>query len=172
MNAFRTTLHMPLGLAMGTLNTCLLMLLIVLSLHVSNELSDSLGSLSTALGLCIFVLLWSTTTYCTYRGWAETAPEGIDDRIGQRFLRASAYWGTMSGIAFFLIALMAFLAVASYLVLAGREEGSLIAIWVFGILAGAFGVLVSGTVGLILGIAFATFDVLLALTARRLLGSA
>lgn len=157
------SLHRTLGLAMGTLNTCLLMVVIVLSLHATDKLSSFLGSLHTVAGLVIFALLWTTTTYCTYRGWAETAPEGIDDRIGARFLEASARWGFASGFAFFLIALFLFLLASSLLALAGREESTvLLATWIFGLLAGVFGTPVAGTVGVLFGMVFAAVDVLLA----------
>lgn len=155
-------LHPSLGIAMGTLNTCLLMLAVVLSLHLTDELAGFLGGLDSAIGLGLFALLWSVTTYCTYRGWAETAPEGLDDRIGARFLEASARWGFMGGIAIFLTGLLAFVLVASFLVMTEAEEGSVLATWIFAVLAGFFGSAVAGAVGVVFGVVFATIDVLMA----------
>jgi hypothetical protein len=158
----RLELHRTLGLAMGTLNTCLLMLIIVVVAQIRGELAGLFGGLSTLLGLALFALLWGTTSYCTYRGWVETAPSGNMGRIGSRYFGPSVVWGSISGVLFFGSLLVVYLVVSVSISLATGNPAAIPVIFIFGLFAMVFGCLVACVVGMTLGVAFATIDVLLA----------
>ena len=165
MNIQRNESTLTLSLAMGTLNTCVFMLAFVLSLYLSTDLGEILDDLSPAIGLALFGLLWAVTCFCTYKGWQE-----IDGGTNS-FFGASAKWGAFNGMSFFL-ALLAAILVVTFVVAAaegnGDAAGGVIA---FGIIAGGIGTILSSVVGLIFGIAFGAFDLLLLQTAYALTGT-
>ena len=165
MNTVRNDSALTLGLAMGTLNTCAFMLALVLSLYLSTDLGEILDDLSPAIGLAVFGLLWAVTCFCTYRGWQEI------DGGANSYFGASAKWGAFNGLAFFLALLAVILIVTFVAAVAegnGDAAGGVIA---FGIIAGGIGTIVSAFVGLIFGIIFGAFDLLLLTVARALAGT-
>jgi hypothetical protein len=112
--------------------------------------------------LALFALLWGTTSFCTRRGWAETAPEGNLERIGSRYFGASVVWGSISGVLFFGFLLAVYLFVSVSISIATGNPAAIPAIFIFGLFAMVFGCLIAAAVGMTLGVIFATIDVLLA----------
>ncbi|HEX5140627.1 MAG TPA: hypothetical protein VFX19_06770 [Dehalococcoidia bacterium] len=158
------------GIAIGTLNTCLLVGLLVFGLYLTSDLGDLLDDLSTAIGLAIFGLLWVVTCFCTYRAWQESGGSLSVDAPPPRFLRACLYWGCFNGIIFFnalLIAVFVVL-VALALVDGGPQQAFFAAI--FGLFACCLGTILSGMVGIVAGLVFGLFDMVLLDVARSLAG--
>jgi hypothetical protein len=162
MTGQRSELYMPLGLTMGTLNVCVLMLGLVLSLYLSADLGEVLADLPPAIGLAVFGLLWAMTCFCTYKGWQEI-DRGVNSRVG-----ASAKWGAFNGVSFFL-ALLAVLLVVTFVVAVAEGNGDQAAgVIAFSIIAGGIGTILSAFVGLAFGVAFGAVDLVLLESAGRL----
>jgi len=165
MNIRRNDSTLTLGLAMGTLNTCLLMVALVLSLYLNTDLGEILDDLPPAIGLAVFGLLWAVTCFCTYRGWQEV------DGGTNSYFSASAKWGAFNGLSFFMALLAVILSVTFVGAVAegnGDAAGGVVA---FGIIAGGIGTILSSLVGLIFGVAFGAFDLLLLTLAGTLAGT-
>jgi hypothetical protein len=160
----RLEMHPTLGLAMGTLNTCVFVLLGLLLIYLSADLGDVLDGLSTGIGLAVFALLWSVTCFCTYRGFEEAGA------AGSRFFSASVKWGAFNGLIFYLALLGAVLAVTIAGALVEGNGDAAAGIIVFGVVAVGAGTILSSAIGLVFGIVFASLDMLLLNTARMLVG--
>ena len=151
---------------MGTLNTCVLMLALVLSLYLSTDLGEILDDLPPAIGLAVFGLLWAVTCFCTYKGWQE-----MDGDTSSRWLSASAKWGAFNGLSFFLTLLAVILIVTFVVAVAEGNGDGAAGVIAFAIIAGGVGTILSSLVGLVFGIAFGAVDLLLLQTAYALAGT-
>ena len=165
MNTQRDDSTLTLGLAMGTLNTCLFMLALVLSLYLSIDLGEILDDLSPAIGLGVFGLLWAVTCFCTCRGWQEV------DGGSNSYFSASAKWGAFNGLSFFMAVLAVILSVTFVGAVAEGNRDAAGGAIALGIIAGGIGTILSSLVGLIFGVAFGAFDLLLLTLARSLAGT-
>ena len=165
MNTQRNDSTLALGFAMGTLNTCLLMVAFVLSLYLSTDFGEILDDLSPAIGLAVFGLLWAVTCYCTYKGWQEV------DGGANLHLGASAKWGAFNGVSFFLALLAAILVVTFVVAVAEGNGDQAAGVIAFAIIAGGIGTIASAFVGLIFGMAFGAVDLLLLEAAHALSGT-
>jgi hypothetical protein len=159
-----------LGLALGTFNVALLVLLIVLPLHLTGELGDLLEGLNTVLGLSVFGVLWVVTCYCTYRGInAAGLVPGGPALVGP-VLRNAFAWGAYNGVIFFNLLLIGSLIVVSVESTADGDSDSPFGVIVFAVLAFGAGTVLSSVVGSIAGVVFATVDALLLRASRWLVG--
>jgi len=161
----RNDMNLSLGIAMGTLNTCLFMLALVLSLYLSTDLGEVLDDLTPAIGLAVFGLLWAVTCFCTYKGWQEI------DGGANSYFGASAKWGAFNGVSFFL-ALLVVILIGGFAVAVAEGNGNQAEGFIaFGVVGGGVGTVVSGFVGLVFGIAFGVVDLLLLGAAHALSGT-
>jgi hypothetical protein len=154
---------LAVGFAMGTLNTCVFMLVAVLLLHLGDGLRELLDGLSAVIGLAIFALLWVVTCYCTYRGWQEAPAESFTGTFS-----ASVKWGAFNGVGFFGGLLSGVLAIAAVQALGEGDPDRIAGIIVFGLTAFGVGTILAGVVGLLFGMVFGLADLLLLKTVRML----
>lgn len=160
--------HLITGMALGTLNSSLLVLSLVLPLYLLGELGGLLEELNTALGLGAFALLWSVTCVCTYKGLQASGLQ-FDNLIPVGAVLSNAFtWGARNGMIILYFGLIAGLVAATAITL--TEGNDIRAVFTVGLLVFGFGTIVSAGVGAVLGVTFSLLDVALLALALRLMG--
>ena len=83
---------------LGTFNSAVFGLALLLLLYPRGGLGDALAGLSTLTGLALYVALWATSVYAA--GRATRGLELLDPRAGDAFYGRALRWGGFTGVAF------------------------------------------------------------------------
>lgn len=136
----------------------------VFTLHLSGDLAGPIEDLNTLIGIGLFLLLWTTTCYCTLCAWMQIGVSRLRSESPSlgRMLLYGAKWGALDGYTFALALVAAFLVGIGAIYLVEVGPVSLISIAVLGGIGMAFGALV----GMVLG---ATFGMIAALIVTPLI---
>ena len=134
--------------ALGTFNSAVLALALLLLLYPRGRFGDTLAGLSTLTGLALYVALWATTVYATRR-----ALDGIDllgdVRAGDRFFGQALRWGGFTGVAFLLEA--GLIQIVSLALGGNLPIGSLAFLIPFGVIGSMVAFVVGALIGVTLG---------------------
>jgi hypothetical protein len=149
-----------LGWVLGTFHTAALTLVLLLLVFPRGGLGATLASLSTLTGLALFMALWLTTLFTTGR-----AIGGLDllGDAGAGFPRRALRWGGANGMLFFAC-LVAILVVNA--ILTAKPAADVGAILRGAAFLGSFGLPFAFVIGALVGILFATLDLVALRLAR------
>jgi hypothetical protein len=148
--------------ALGTFHAGALLVAATLVLHATGNLAALLSGLSTAVGLALFGALWGTTIWSTHRTLAGVIGTSLATTVptGRLLIRATLRGG-VNGILFLALAGI-IVAVPTIL----SSPGGILFLILFLATSGLIGAFV---VGCLVGLLFASIDLMLFASARALL---
>ena len=162
--------ELTLAFALGTFQTCVLVLVLLASIYLLGDLGKLLGGLSTGAGIGVFLLLWLTTLHCTLRALDAVGMEKLPSNPVEAMLLNGAKWGGIEGMLFLLVPLVPALIVASLYSLLVGDLGPAAGGFYFGALVLAIAAGVAFFVGAQIGVIAALVQVPLLFAAQRLAG--
>ena len=128
------------GLAMGTLNTCLLILAAMPFIYLDSDRSilNSNRWFDTAHGLTAFAAFWVVTALCTLLAWRQTGNSLDGSQPEADFTIPAIKWGAFNAIFFFLALALAWTTVWLVRLLLGMPANGVIVqyTWGFAFFAG------------------------------------
>ncbi|WP_423750976.1 hypothetical protein [Salinirarus marinus] len=137
-----------LAWGLASFHVAVLVVVPVAILHRVGALGSLLHGVGTGVGLALYLLLWGVT-WATNRRWLTEA----DFSAPRPTVAAGGKWGAVAGLAFFY----------GLLVAIASATGDLTFVAIFALLGTAF----SPLVGALIGVGFATLDLLVVDAARR-----
>lgn len=154
-------------LGFATTHVTGLTVLVVLGLHSSSSLGESLAPVGTMTGFLLFGILWIVTVITHHYGFETVDLWSIEDRrTAIKFIGAGFLWGALTGIGTFWV--LVIVAVLSNLL---SDPTSLIDfISVPTILIALLGTGVSLLLGGVVGIIAASFDIGVISAIKRFVG--
>ena len=158
--------NLLLVVALGTFHAAALIVVLVLVLYATGELSSLLISLNTITGLALFGALWVTTVWSAHRTLRGAFAETLRTSLPVGTVIARATWnGGVNGVAF-LAFLALILAIASVV---NRAFGIL----VFGaFFLATIGAVAAFLLGCVIGLLFVVIDIALVTATRAILDDA
>lgn len=152
--------------ALGTFHTAAVGIALLLLAYPGGSLGVTLGSLSTASGLAIFVALWAWTVFSTGRAIRGLRLIGPDRASSGAYYTRALRWGAFNGVTFF-ISLVAIIVVnALSLAAPSVQVGAVLSIAAF---EGILGSLFAFAIGAVIGLALASLDLVALGVARAML---
>ena len=151
---------------LGTFHTVAFVLFAVLVVYPRGGLGQTLGSLSTATGLLLFLALWAVATFTTRRAlsgidWLSDEPAAMT-----LFFRRALRWGAATGLLF-LAALTLIVVVPGIL---SQQSVDLRSLFVVGTVYAGIGSSVASVVGALVGVMLGALDIAGLRIARTLAG--
>jgi hypothetical protein len=156
MKTQRADLDALIVWALATFHASLFLLVALLFLYWQDVLRHMLPNLNTAVGLGLFVILWSTTWWTTRLALAGVTRDAD-------VIRRAVRWGGVNGVLFLSI-LIAGAGVSAALGEPAQLFGALFGVFFFLVIGSLFAFAIGGVVGTVLGL----IDVALLRTARGL----
>ncbi len=137
---------------LGSFNTAVFMLALLLLAYPRGGLGELLAGLSTLSGLALYSALWATSVYAARR--ALRGLDFFDPGVGDAFFGRALRWGAFTGVAF-LVELALVLAVVQLTpaITGGTFALSLLFFIPFGVIASLVAAVVGALVGVTLGAA-------------------
>jgi hypothetical protein len=165
--------ELTLAFALGTFQTCVLVLVLLVLMYLLGDLGKLLGGLSSAAGIGVFLLLWLNTLYCTLRALAAVGFEKLPRNPIEGMLVQGTKWGGIDGMLFLLVPLLPALVVASLYVLVYEGEfAASVAAFYGGALVLVIAAAVACFIGAQIGFVAASLQVPLLYAAQRVVGPA
>lgn len=134
---------------LGSFNTAMLMLALLLLAYPRGGLGQLLAGLSTLSGLALYVALWATSVYAA--GRALQGLDLFDPGVGGAFFGRALRWGAFTGVAFLVE--LALVQLTGAIGGGSVTLSSLLFFVPFGVIASLVAAVVGALVGVTLGAA-------------------